>query len=100
MRGMRIQMNIDAVVENMVDAKWGVLCASKGGFIVPDNFLKRKIVPVTPEVCFVAEHDSGVLGEQGVDCINSLAIDSADEYIFAKDLEVVKSRLDSLGTAI
>lgn len=98
--GLAMQMNIDSFVANMLDARWGVLFASEGEFIVPDNFLERRIVPITPKVCFVAEHESGVLSGQDVARINSLAIEFSSEYIFAKDLGVVRDKLASLGIAI
>lgn len=96
MCGIRMQMDIDRVVENMVGVEWGILLASEKEFIVPDNFLERRIVPITPNACLVAEHDSGVLSGQDVDCINSLAINSAKDYIFARDLESIASKLPTL----
>lgn len=102
MCGLQMQMEVSALVRSMADVMWGILVASEGEFIVPDNFWERRIVPITPKVCFVAEHDSGSLSIQDVDRINSLAINSAKEYIFARDLtvKIVKDRLTSLGIAI
>jgi hypothetical protein len=87
LRGLAIQRNIDAVVEAMFDVEWGILYASEGEFIVPDNFLLRNILPINPKVCFVARHESGVLDKKDVGLINSLAIQSAEKYIFARNLD-------------
>lgn len=86
MRGISIQMNIDNVVEKMAGTKWGILHASEGEFIVPDNFLARRIIPINPSVCFVADHESGTLNRNDVGLINALAIKSAEKYFFARDL--------------
>lgn len=85
--GLGMQRNIDAHVEFMADVEWGILYAFEGEFVVPDNFLERRILPITPNVCFVAEHESGMLDRENVGLINAVAVKSAERYLFARDLD-------------
>jgi hypothetical protein len=85
--GGKIQLNIIAVRKQMVDAHWGILRTSKGHqFIVPDNFSKARILPLSPTVCFFSQSDDEKNDEKEVLKINKLAIASSNEYYFANDL--------------
>ena len=82
-----MQRNLDNCLEKMSGIKWGMLTASEGEFLVPDNFSKVHIVPVSPQLCFAAGYDSQAIGLSIVSHINSLAISNADRYIFARDFQ-------------
>lgn len=84
--GLRMQMNLDAAVEAMVGVEWGILFALEGEFLVPDNFSEAKIIPVTSNICFAAGYKSQTVERLSVGHINSLALASAEKYVFAKDL--------------
>jgi hypothetical protein len=85
LRGLRMQQNLDDAIEKMAGIKWGMLTASQGEFLVPDNFSGVYIVLVNPKLCFAAGYDSQTIRLSSVNHINSLAVSSADRYIFARD---------------
>jgi len=85
MAGLNIQMNLDAVRQQLVDSQWGILKAKEGEFIVPDNFSNARIVPVTPEMCLFSQSENGFISLTEVAKINRLAIASSREYFFARD---------------
>lgn len=81
-----IQLNLFKVQKQMSDAQWGILRASKGQFIVPDNFSNARILPVSPIICFFSQSTDEVISETEVREINKLAIVSSRNYYFANDL--------------
>jgi hypothetical protein len=85
-RGAMMQQSWCRTVKTMSGIKWGLLTATEGEFLVPDNFSNVFIVPVTPKQCFVTESDSQTVGLDTVRLINSLAVASAEKYVFARDL--------------
>lgn len=84
--GINIQMNLDMVRGQLADAQWGILRASEGEFIVPDNFSNARIVPVTPTTCLFSQSNNDVVSRAEVAEINRLAVSSSTDYFFAKDL--------------
>lgn len=86
LRGSRMQLNKDAAVKEMSGIEWGVFSTSEGEFLVPDNFSEARIIPVNPGVCFAAGYKSRQIGVLSVSHINSLALASAEKYVFARDI--------------
>jgi hypothetical protein len=84
--GIHIQQNLDMVKEQLKDAEWGILRASNGEFIVPDNFSNFRILPLTPKIGLYSPSNNEVLSIDQVALINQLALDTAKEYYFAHDL--------------
>ncbi|WP_419735659.1 hypothetical protein [Pseudomonas sp. COR18] len=86
--GPKIMMNVDMAVEGMGDAKWGILQATDGEFIVPDNFNNRRIVPVSPTICLWSKTNQEIelLNRKAVAEINRAAIETSIDYYFARDL--------------
>jgi len=84
--GIHIQQNLDMWREQLKDAEWGILRASNGEFIVPDNFSNIRILPITPKLCLYSPSNNQVLGIEQVAIINKLALDTANKYYFAHDL--------------
>jgi len=99
-RGLRMQQNLDDAIEKMSGIKWGMLTASEGEFLVPDNFSEITIVPVNPNLCFAAGYDSQTIGLSKVSYINSLAVSSADRYIFARDFTKCPTATNELSDLI
>ena len=83
--GITIQMNVDKERQQMADVHWGILKASAGEFIVPDNYSNARILPLSPIICFYSQSNDDVIGIKEVAEINRLAIDSSREYYFAND---------------
>lgn len=82
---LNIQMNLDKVRQQLADAKWGILKASEGEFIAPDNFSNARVVPISPSVCLFSQSESDVISKSEVSEINRLAISSSIDYFFARD---------------
>lgn len=81
-----IQSRLFRVRKQMSDAHWGILRASKGQFIVPDNFSNATILPLSPTICFFSQSDGHVIGEAKVRKINQLALASSRNYYFGNEL--------------
>jgi hypothetical protein len=84
--GPNIQLNLFEVRKQMSDAKWGVLKALEGQFIVPDNFSNARILPLTPSLCFFSQSDDDEINKDEVARINKLALDSGRNYYFSREL--------------
>lgn len=85
--GMKMQANLLSVAKAMTDVQWGILSSSYGEFIVPDSFSKSTFVPVSPNTIFVGDHKSMQLTASDVSLINMDAVNNAERYFFARDLE-------------
>ena len=84
--GLAIQQNLFLVRKQLEDAKWGVLTAREGEFIVPDNFSNARIVPLTPHMCLFSQSENDSIYIDEVRASNRLAVESSKEYYFAKDI--------------
>ncbi len=85
--GLTLQLTLFQFRKQMRDAHWGIVRASKGQFIVPDNFSNARILPLAPNICFFSEHDDALLGEDEVRKINQIALDSSQNYYFGHEIE-------------
>lgn len=84
--GIQMRLNLFKVAKQMNDARWGILRASDGEFIVPDNFSNARILPLSPTICFSSPSSDAVIGAREVAEINSLAVTSSKWYYFAREL--------------
>jgi len=86
--GVQIARNIELASDSMGDARWGIVRAAHGEFIVPDNFNNQRIVPLSPKACLFShsEQDNVVLDLKQVAEINRFAIETSHEYFFARNL--------------
>lgn len=84
-----IRLNLSEEVRRMAGERWKILRAMEGEFVVPDNFFKWLIVPLSPTVslCAHPEVTQSRLYSDGVVIINRLAIESSIEYYFARSLD-------------
>lgn len=82
-----IRLNLSEAVRRMDGESWKILRAMEGEFVVPDNFFKWLIVPLSPTACLCAhpEVTQSRLPPDGVAIINRLAIESSIDYYFARD---------------
>ncbi|MBV6448171.1 hypothetical protein [Nitrosomonas sp.] len=69
------------------ETEWAVIYSRNIKFIVPDNFGEIGIVPLTPNLCLVANADSGEIADENAIRINKLALEKSGSYYFAKNLE-------------
>ena len=86
--GMDIQQNIYACREQMADAHWGILRASKSEFVVPDNCSNTRILPLSPVFCLISQYESETVDEAVVREINRVSISGSKDYYFARNLAV------------
>lgn len=84
--GVNIQLSLFQFRKQMWDAQWGILRASRGQFIVPDNFSNARILPLSPTICFFSQCDDGLIGEDKVRKINQMALSCCREYFFCNDM--------------
>jgi hypothetical protein len=86
--GPQIALNMRSAPEKIGDARWGIVRAAHGEFIVPDNFNNQRIVPLSPKTCLFShsEQDNVVLDLKQVAEINRFAIETSHEYFFARNL--------------
>ncbi len=82
---MRIRM--DRLSHRLHGAHWGIIRAQYGEFIVPDNSDSFAAIPVTPKICLVAGADDIEATPLDVALINSMGVQMAHEYYFARDFK-------------
>ncbi|MNB91765.1 hypothetical protein D3C75_388490 [compost metagenome] len=83
-----IRLNLSKAAQMMRDARWQVLRATEGEFIVPDNFYSLYAVPLSPTVCLWAhsEETYELLDCKALAVINRAAVETSVEYYLARDL--------------
>jgi hypothetical protein len=83
----RIRLELSREVKIMRIARWQVLQATGGDFIVPDNFQKLWLVPLSPTLCLWASGESSykVITRDELAIINQAAIRTSIEHYFARD---------------
>lgn len=62
---------------------WGIVKANEKEFIVPDNFLKVMVVPISPKLAFIGGCRDGLASDFDVLKVNRAAVKNADSFIFA-----------------
>jgi hypothetical protein len=83
--GEQIQHEVDHIFRQWEAFNWGILSTTGGEFIIPDNFIKHRYLPLTPTMMLVANQVSRPLGIEEVEKINRDAIQSSDTYFFARN---------------
>jgi hypothetical protein len=84
--GIVMQSRIHQLEIDLDDAKWGILKAAKGEFLVGDRFSHGRVLPISPVLCLVSAAENGVLCEGQVAWLNREAVSNSKEYYFAMDL--------------
>ena len=83
--GIRIQMKISEFRRRFGSGKWGIIKSLKGEFIVPDTFGTWLALPLSPSLCFCMGQPDCEIDEGEVAKINDVAIQSSEQYYFARD---------------
>lgn len=84
--GEVIQHAADYICREWKAVDWGILSTADGEFIIPDNFIKHRYLPLTPTMILAANQISRSIGITEVEKINRDAIQSSDTYFFARKL--------------
>ena len=86
LNGLKIQMGIDRYVgPQLSTAKWGIITALEGEFLVPDVPLGIAL-PIMPTLSLVSPAPNGAITKRNVAEINRAAKGNSREYFFARDL--------------
>ena len=86
MESIRIQVLLSRLCPP--DTVWAPIYSRAIEFLVPDSFREIGIVPVSPQLCLVANSKGGEVLPANAISINRLAIDKASKYYFARDLSL------------
>ena len=85
LNGLQLERRINDYARDVAaSAKWGVIRAQSGEFIVPDVPL-HTIIPLSPRLALVAPAPDGIILEQNVAEINGVIRANAQHYFFARD---------------
>ncbi len=83
-RGIKIQQCVDIHHETLSGVHWGIIISKDGEFLVPD-ISSIMIIPLTPNMCFVANCDSGFIEDTCLKQINLINLQGSSKYYFARD---------------
>lgn len=84
--GVQIQLNLIRVRKQLRSTIWGILKCKGGEFLVPDSSSKRCLLPLTPQICLLAESEDREIEDAELAKINAQSIRNSSEYYFARDL--------------
>ena len=83
--GMGISIRIMQLLRgDLHDARWGIVAASEGEFIVCDIPV-HQMIPLTPTLCLMSEA-SGTISKRNLAEINTSVREHCEAYYFARDL--------------
>jgi hypothetical protein len=82
--GTQIHMDINRQTST-TEARWVVVDASDGEFIVPDQPC-HLIIPITPQMCLVDAEAGGTINQKNVGDLNAILFNSSERYFFARKL--------------
>ena len=77
---------------------WGVFRAQDGEFVVPDNFMVVRCIPVTPSIFLFADSADHLVGFEAVAELNAIHIARAAKFCFSRNFDscpVVKRTIPS-----
>lgn len=84
MASIRIQILLDKLCKP--NTTWAVVQSNTVDFLVPDYFGSYGVVPLTPNICLVANAEGGQISSKNAIEINRIASAQASLYYFASDL--------------
>lgn len=87
--GTNLQLEVWAERERMSGTRWGIfqIMSGHGEFLVPDRLSLHSAVPLSPELCLVAQHTNRLVDFSFVGQYNGLAIENAEKYYFARHIK-------------
>ncbi|MDH5524740.1 MAG: hypothetical protein OEY01_12205 [Desulfobulbaceae bacterium] len=84
--GMNIQMAIDSFICSYKDLKWGIVISTDGEFLVPDNYGRTTIVPVSPNVILLGNSKNIYIAKSETKKVNRLAKLTSQKIFFARNI--------------
>jgi hypothetical protein len=87
--GTSLQMQVWIERERMEGTNWGIfrIKPGHGEFLVSDRLSQHSAVPLSPELCLVADHASRFVDFSFVGRYNGLAVENAEDYYFARNIK-------------
>lgn len=88
LNGVVVEMRTGFYVEELAKsvARWGIITAQRGEFIVPD-VPWHGVIPLTPQLALVWNTPDGIITEQNLGQVNTAMRLASEIYCFARDLE-------------
>ena len=87
MTGIAMQVRMDRSHMAMRGVHWGIVRSRSAHFLVPDGSVGLRIVPVAPTICLCQDADDVEIHPELVALTNRLAVDQANGYFLANDLD-------------
>lgn len=87
--GTSLQIQLWAERERMEGTTWGIFRVrpGQGEFLVSDRLSLHSVVPISPELCLVAERRNRSVDFAFVARYNGLALENAESYYFARNIK-------------
>lgn len=84
--GINLFMNIDAEHEQFKNRHWGIIRSRQAEFLVPDNVVGIRWIPVAPHIGLMQESDDATIDDENVRGINRIALRFVHQYYFGRNL--------------
>lgn len=84
--GLHILGEIDRSLTQLTNARWGVVTAHEGEFLLPESFGYCCQIPIAPSRCLVYGHADTIIPECEVAKANRVAVALDTDYLVARDL--------------
>lgn len=82
--GLQIQRGMDHYADRNAGARWGILRAKSGDFILPDRFGEFGFVPISPKCVLMIGAPDTIVQFAGVQNFNRAALREAKRYVVAR----------------
>lgn len=85
--GVQLMLHVGKLLKQYTTEieKWSVIKSIDGNFVIPDVPF-CKIIPITPNISIVANHERGIITKENLDEINKSVIMRSVSYFFSKSL--------------
>jgi hypothetical protein len=84
--GFHIFREIDRRLRQLTNARWGVVTAQEGEFLLPESFGYCCQIPIAPNRCLVYGHADTIIPECEVAKANRIAVALDPDYLVARNL--------------
>jgi hypothetical protein len=84
--GFHILREIDRRLTQLANARWGVVTAHEGEFLLPESFGYCCQIPIAPSRCLVYGHADTIIPECEVAKANRVAVALDTDYLVARNL--------------
>ncbi|CAP44979.1 hypothetical protein GG851_12105 [Bordetella petrii] len=86
--GARFYLFHDREMERLRGTRWGLVHCRAGELLCADNHGGHLYMPISPTAAFLGGYQDGTLTLDDVQACNRLSVATADNWLFARDLQV------------